>query len=168
MVVAGWPDIIASALPRRGDVVVLVIDVEGQGASMVRRLERSDVHAEEVDAAHVAGAVEDADLVLVEAAAAGPAAALTDVGNLAMAATAKALGKPAWLIAGVGRRVPEPYWQAIAERTTDRDLPPWLAPFEVLSMGLIDRVVTNDGLCLPAELGPVDVPVASELLRELA
>lgn len=168
VVIAGWPDIVVEALPRRGDVLVLVIDVEGQGSAVVRRLERSDVMAEEIDAAHLAGAVEDADLILIEAAASGPAAALTDVGNVAMAATAKALHKPTWLVAGVGRRVPEPYWQAIAERCVDADVPPWIAPFEILSMGLVDRFVTPDGVFLPAELGPPDVPVATELLAELS
>ncbi len=167
VVLCGWPDLIVDALPRRGDVFVLVIDVEGQGSSVVRRLERADVHAEEIDAAHLGGAVADADVALVEAAAAGPAAALTDVGNLALAATAKAVGTPAWLVAGVGRRLPEPYWQAIVERTAEPDLPPWLSPFEVVAMGLIDRVVTDGGVALPAELAASDVPVASELLREL-
>lgn len=167
VVICGWPDVIVNALPRRGDVTVLVIDVEGQGSSVVRRLERSEVEAEAIDAAHLAGAVQDADLVLVEAAAAGPAAVLTDVGSVPLAATARALATPTWLVTGVGRRVPEPYWQAIAERTSDPDLPPWLAPVEVLSMGLVDRVVTDEGVQLPAELAPVDVPVASELLREL-
>jgi hypothetical protein len=167
VVVCGWPDIIVDALPRRGDVFVLVVDIEGQGSPVVRRLERAEVEAEEIDAAHLAGAVADADVALVEAAAAGPAAALTDIGNLSMAATARAVGTPTWLVAGVGRRVPEPYWQAIAERTLSRDQPPWLAPFEVVAMGLIDRVLTADGLLLPAELEPSDMPVATELLREL-
>ena len=167
VVVCGWPDIIVDALPRRGDVFVLVVDIEGQGSPVVRRLERADVRAEEIDASHLAGAVEDADLALVEAAASGPAASLTDVGNLALAATARATGTPTWLVAGVGRRVPEPYWQAIAERTVDRDEPSWLSPFEVVTMGLVDRVLTTEGLSLPGELAPSDVPVASELLREL-
>ncbi len=167
VVLGGWPDTIVSALARRGDVFVLVIDVEGQGSSVVRRLQRSDMDAEEVDAAHMAGAVEDADVVLIEAAASGQAAALTDVSSVALAATARALGKPTWLVTAVGRRLPEPYWQAVVERTVDRDIPPWLAPFEVLSMGLVDRVLTDAGLCLPDELPPVDLFVASELLREL-
>jgi hypothetical protein len=168
VVISGWPDIIVGALPRRGDVLVLVIDVEGQGPAVVRRLERADVQAEDVDAAHLAGAIEEADLVLVEAGAAGPAAALTDVGAVALAATAKALGKPTWLVAGVGRRVPEVYWQAIVERTADRSTPAWMAPFEIVSMGLVERMVTEGGVALPAELGPPGTPVASELLRELS
>ena len=168
VVVAGWPDTVVDALPRRGDVFVLVIDVEGQGRPVVRRLERSDVEAEEVDAAHLAGAVAEADVVLMEGAAIGGAAALTDVGNLALAATARATGTPTWLVGGVGRQVPEPYWQAIVERVVDVDEPAWLAPFEVVSLGLIDQIVTAEGLIEPDGPAQRSLPVASELLRALA
>ena len=167
VVICGWPDITVAALPRRGDAQVLVVDIEGQAGPVVRRLERADVEAEEVDPSHLAGAVEGADVVVIEAAAAGPSAALCDVGALAAAATARAVGTPTWLVAGPGRRVPEPYWQAIVERTVAREAVPWLAPFEVVAFGLIDRIVTADGLLLPGELTPPEVPLASELLREL-
>jgi len=83
-----------------------------------------------------------------------------------LAATARALATPTWLVAGVGRRVPEPYWQTIVERVAEPDQPSWLAPFEVVSMGLLDRILTADGLALPAEAAPSEVPVASELLQE--
>ncbi|MEM8924513.1 MAG: hypothetical protein AAGD35_13510 [Actinomycetota bacterium] len=168
VVVSGWPDTIGDALPRRGDVSVLVIDVEGQGSPLVRRLERAEVEAEEVDAARTAGAVQDADVVLIEAAAAGPSAALTDLGALMLAATAKAVGTPVWLVAGVGRLLPEPYWQAVVERTVARDELAWLGDHDVVAYGLVDRIVTNDGLLLPAELPPSAYAVASELLRELS
>ncbi|MEM9612668.1 MAG: hypothetical protein AAF962_27045 [Actinomycetota bacterium] len=165
--IAGWPDLATEALPRRGDVSVLVIDVEGQGGPLVRRLERSDVDAEEVDAAHMAGAALAADLVVIEAAVAGPAAALTDTGSLALAAAARAVGTPTWLVTGVGRQLPEPYWQAVVERTVERDEIPWLADYDVVSFGLVDRVVGPEGVVLPAELDGGDTPIASELLREL-
>lgn len=168
VIISGWPDIVVTALPRRGDVSVLVVDVEGQGSPVVRRLERSDIQAETLDAARIGGAVEAADLVVIEAAAVGPSAALTGVGSLAMAATARAVGKPTWLVAGVGRRVPEPYWQAIVDRTVGRDPLRWTSAYEVVSFGLIDRVVTGDGVHLPTELAPSDTPLATELLRELS
>ncbi len=167
VVIAGWPDVIVEALPRRGDVRVLVIDVEGQASPVVRRLERAEVEAEEVDPARIGGAVEAADVVLVEGAAIGPAASLGDVGCLPLAATARALATPTWLVAGVGRRLPEPFWQAIVERTVAREAMPWIAPFEVVSHGLIDRILTADGLQLPAEVAKPGVPMAAELLREL-
>ena len=166
--IVGWPDITVGALPRRGDVRVLVVDVDGQGSGVVRRLDRADIDAEEVDATRIAGAVQEADVVVIEAAAAGAAASLTDIGALPMAATAKAVGTPTWLVCGVGRRVHEPYWQAIMERTQDPDEPAWLSPFDVVSTGLLDRVVTAGGVKLPAEVVEPEWPYASELLRELS
>ncbi len=167
VVLVGWPDTIVAALPRRGDVFALVVDVDGQGPAVVRRLDRADVESETIDSSRNAGAVEAADVVLVEAAVAGPAAALVDVGSVALAATARALGKPTWLVAAVGRRVPEPYWQAIVERTVVGHQTPWLAPYEVLSFGLVDQVVTAEGVARPDELAPTDTPCATELLRAL-
>jgi hypothetical protein len=168
VVLAGWPETIVGALPRRGDVLALVIDVEGQAPAVVRRLDRADVEAESIDPARLAGAVEAADVVLIEASAAGPAAALTDLGNLPLAATARALGKAVWLVTAVGRRLPEPYWQAVVERAILGQATPWLSPYDVVSMGLIDRVVTDSGLFAPADLAPTTAPLASELLRALA
>lgn len=165
---AGWPDITVDALPRRGDVQVLAVDVEGQGRSVVRRLERHDMVAEDVDPAKLAGIVEEADVIVVEAAAAGTAAALVDVGSVGLAATAKALGKPVWLVMGVGRLLIEPYWQAVVERVAEPDLPAFTAPNEVLAYGLVDRLVTADGPVLPPEAPPPDMPFASELLVELS
>ncbi|MEM7323944.1 MAG: hypothetical protein AAF531_12725 [Actinomycetota bacterium] len=165
--IAGWPDLTVEALPRRGDVRVLVVDVEGQGPSVVRRLDRQDIEAEDVDAAKLAGIVEESDLVIVEAAAVGTAAALVDVGSVGLAATAKALNKPVWLVAGVGRILIEQYWQAVAERTAEPDQPAFLAAQEVLSMGLVDRLVGPTGPALPAEVPPPQMPFASELLVAL-
>lgn len=166
--IAGWPDITVSALPRRGDVRVLVVDVEGQGSSVVRRLERQDMEVEDVDAAHLAGIVEESDLIIVEAAAAGSAAALVDLGSVALAATAKALRKPVWLVVGVGRSLPEQYWQAIVERVDEPDIPAFLAPHEVLSFGLVDRIMTPEGAISPDAVAKPQMPWAPELLVELS
>lgn len=166
--IAGWPDLTVAALPRRGDIQVLVVDIEGQGQSVVRRLERADVMAEAIDPANLAGVVEESDLVVVEAAAAGDAAALVDVGSVPLAATAKALGTPVWLAAGVGRRLLERYWQAIVERVEEPDLPSFLAPFEVLGLGLVDLVITPDGPSRVGELTSPEMPLAPELLVELS
>ncbi len=166
--IAGWPDMTVGALPRRGDVRVLVVDVEGQGHSVVRRLERQDMDVEDVDAAKLAGIVEDSDVVVVEAAAAGSAAALVDVGSVGLAATAKALHKPVWLVVGVGRLLLEQYWQEIAQRIDEPDLPAFLAPHEVLSYGLVDRVFTTSGSVSIDALDVADMPYAPELLVALS
>lgn len=167
VLVVGWPSITVQALARRGDTEVLVLDVEGQGHAAVRRLDRAEVLAEAVDPAHVAGAVEMADVVLVEAGAMGDVAALVDVGNLPAVAVARIAATPVWLVVGVGRHLPEAYFTEIIDRVTDRDSPAFISPYEVVSLGLVDRVVTNDGVHLPAELGSSDAPLAPELLTRL-
>jgi hypothetical protein len=166
--IAGWPDITVGSLPRRGDVRVLVVDVEGQGHSVVRRLERQEMDVEDVDPAKLAGIVEDSDLVVVEAAAAGSAAALVDVGSVGLAATAKALRKPVWLVVGSGRLLLEQYWQAIIERIDEPELPAFLAPHEVLSYGLVDRLITPDGAVNIDAVPAPDMPFAPELLVALS
>jgi hypothetical protein len=165
VLIVGWPDVTVQALLRRGDVSVLVVDVEGQARSVIHRFDRSDIEAEAIDPGRMAGAVEAADLVLLEAGALGPAAAMVDVGGMTAAAVARAVHTPTWLVAGVGRSLPEPYWQALVERGTDPRLPAWLAPHEVIGLGLVDRVATPSGLLLPGELGADTCPFAAELLR---
>ncbi len=166
--IAGWPDITVSALPRRGDVRVLVVDVEGQGQSVVRRLERPDMDVEDVDPAKMAGIVEESDVIVIEAAAAGSAAALVDVGSVGLAATAKALRKPVWLVVGTGRHLLEQYWQAIVERVDEPDLPAFLAPHEILSFGLVDRLITGDGMVSATDVAAPAMPWAPEILVELS
>ena len=164
---AGWPDTIVRALPKRGDIRALVVDIEGQGRPVVRRLDSQDVDIEDVDPAQMAGVVEDSDLICIEAAAAGPAAAVVDVGCVALAATAKALSKPVWLVVSRGRALPEMFWQEIAHRAVDADLPPWLSPHEVLSYGLVDRFITDNGPTSLADFKPAEMPATSEITKPL-
>lgn len=164
--VAGWPSLTVEALTRRGDVTVLVVDVDGQSHAAVRRLERADVVAEAIDGSRLGGIVTDCDLVLVEAGAAGGSAALVDVGSSGLAAAAHALGTPVWLVAGLGRRLPEPYWQRIVERVVDLDLPPWLQDNEIVTYGLVDRVVTGAGVEPVGAWQPGDLPYTPELLSD--
>lgn len=155
VVISGWPDLTLRALVDRPDLRVLVIDVEGQGHSAVRRLDRNEVDAEAIDPAHIAGAVSEADVCVVEAGAMGDTAALTDVGGFTLAAVAKAMAKPTWLVAGVGRQLPEEYWREIVLRIAEPDLPAFCEPFEIVSRSLFSR-----------SFGPgLDCPTLPELLR---
>lgn len=151
----GWPDTVIRAVARRPDLVVLVIDVDGQGHAAVRRLDRADVDAEAIDALHMAGAVEAADVVIVEAGALGESAALVEVGGFTAAAVARASNTPVWLVAAVGRALPEAYWQEIVLRIAEPDLPPFVADHEIVSISSFGR-----------RFGPpVDCPTLPELLR---
>lgn len=155
IVISGWPDVTLRALIDRPDLHVLVIDVEGQGHSTVRRLDRFDVEAEAVDPAHLAGAVAEADVAIVEVGALGETAGLTDVGGFSLAAVAKASATPTWLVAGVGREIPEAYFKEIVQRVAEPDLPAFCESFEIVSRSMFTRT-----------FGPgLDCPTLAELLR---
>ena len=97
--VLGWPEQIGEALPRRGDVDVLVVDALGEGSGLVRRLQRADVDAIDVPMSGLGAAVADSDLVLLEASAFGPGGWVGVAGSRAAAAVARHAGHT-----GVGRR----------------------------------------------------------------
>ncbi len=162
----GWPDRVVDGLIRRGDCSALVVDVDGLGGSVVRRLERADVEAEAVDGARLSGLVAEADVIVLEAAVCGPSAALVDIGSLALAATARTLGRPVWLLVPTGSLVPEPYWQEIVQRVAEPDQPAFLAAHEIVGLGLVDRIVRSDVETPASQLTSTtaDCAVASELL----
>lgn len=166
--VLGWPEQIGEALVRRGDVEVLVVDVAGEGRGLARRLARLDTAVIEVPVAGLGAAAAAADLVLLEASAVGPGGAVCVAGSRAAAAVGRHAGRPVWLVAGVGRVLPAPTWDALTRRLAD-ECDPWLADDELVPLDLVDR------LCGPAGPEPVDdgvtrstCPVAPELYRRTA
>lgn len=166
----GWPDLVVKTLGRRrADCSALVIDVDGLGPSVTRRLERDEIEAEYFDGSRMAGVVAECDVVVLEAAAASPSAALVDTGGLALAATARALGRPVWLVVPVGCLLPEPYWRTLVERVIDIDKPAFVATAEVIGLGLIDRVVRPDSVIEGAAMSSLDpdCAAATELLVEV-
>lgn len=147
--VVGWPDVVAEALPRRGDVEVLVVDAGGEGSQLVRRLLRSDVEAVEVPDSGVGAAAASSDVVVLEAVMLGPAAFLAPSGSRAAAAVARSAGVPVWLVAGVGRALPGRLWSAATARVGDGT--PWDADLEVVPLDLVDHLVgPQDPTCPPA------------------
>lgn len=164
--VVGWPEVTASALPRRGDVEVLVVDAGGYGAGFSRRLASSDVVADDVPDRGVGPAAAAADLVLLEASAQGPDAFVASVGARAAAAVARHAGVPVWLVVGRGRSLPAPMWRSLVARVDDEE--PWEADEELVPLDLVDRVVGPDGIDDRAVLARrVDCAVAPELLRDV-
>jgi hypothetical protein len=161
----GWPDLASQALFRRGDVVVLAVDSRHDASSFVQRLERFDVTSEAVAPEAVARAAAAADLVLVEAIAASPQRVVAPIGSAAAVAVAASLGVPVWLVAGVGRRLPDPLVCAIAERVAAAD-DPWLLDTDVFAASSVTHVAGPAGVLVacPAAFAP-DCPMAPELLR---
>ncbi|MGH9186474.1 MAG: hypothetical protein ACRD0U_11760 [Acidimicrobiales bacterium] len=161
--VLGWSELIAAALPRRGDAVVLAVEDAGLGP----RLRRADVEAVDVPMSGLGAAASASDLVLLEASALGPTGFMGAAGSRAMAAVAHHAGVPVWVVAGLGRPLPAPVWQAVVARSescADR----WSAADELVPIDLADLVVGPRGLeSADAAVRSAACPVAPELLRSL-
>jgi hypothetical protein len=165
VVVVGDPDQAFGALARRGDVTSFVVDVDGSVHDVVRHLQRADTESVPVPARGVAAAVEEADVVLLEADAVGPGRALVPAGSRAAAALAGTMDVPVWLVAGVGRLMPERMWEALRGRWSDA-VDPLEAAEEVMDLDLVDRIAGTGGLLdVPDALRGTDCPVAPELFR---
>jgi hypothetical protein len=164
VVVLGWPDTVALALPRRGDVEVMVVDVASEGSGLVRRLAHADMDVVDVSLAGLGAAVAEADLVVLEASVVAPEEFLAVSGSLAAAAVGRAAGVPVWLVAGVGRLLPQRMWEPLRARVVGVE--PWDDDDEVVPLHLVDRVVGPTGPLEVAEaLRRTDCPVAPELFR---
>lgn len=164
--VVGWPDRLGSALARRGDVQVRVIDVDGDGPGFVRALERLDVEAVDVPVGGLAPAVAASDLVVLEASAIGPRDALVAPGSWAAASVARTSEVPVWLVGGRGRVVPKGLWGALQGRLGGAARAPWERGIDPLPLELVDQVAGPQGLLLVADaLATVDTPDAAELRR---
>ncbi len=163
--VVGWPEQTGSALIRRGDVRALVVDALGEGAGLVRRLEYADSDAEEIPPANVAGAVRWSRVVLLEASAVGPDAFVAVAGSHAAAAVARDFDAEVWLVAGVGRVLPERLWESVESRVDELG-EPWELDEELVPLALVDKVVGPKGLeTVEAMHRRTDAPVVPELLK---
>jgi hypothetical protein len=141
--VVGWPELVALALPRRGDLAVRCVDASGDGSALARRLRGADVDAVDVPDAGAAAAAVHSDLVLLEANCAGPDGFVSPAGSLAVAAAAHHAGVPVWVVAGAGRCLPERFWRVACERLGREQ--PWEAAEEVVPLDLAGRMVGPKG-----------------------
>jgi hypothetical protein len=164
VVVLGWPELAAEALPRRGDLEVMVVDTLSEGSGLVRRLLQADVDAVDVPLAGLGAAVAEADLVVLEASVVAPREFLGVSGSRAAAAVARHAGVPVWLVAGVGRLLPERMWSPIRDRVIGDEA--WDADDEAVPLDLVDRVVGPSGVQeVPDALRRTDCPVTPELFK---
>jgi translation initiation factor 2B subunit (eIF-2B alpha/beta/delta family) len=166
LTLVGWPSLTAAGIRRRGDLEVLVVDAAGDGSALVRRLEGSGIDAVDVAESGLGAAATVSDLVVIEALAAGPSGALAASGSHAVAAVARHAGVPVWLVAGVGRVLPERLWEALTTRLDQGEDEPWDRPEELVPSDLVDFVIGADGLEPAADaLARSTCPIAPELLR---
>lgn len=173
----GWPETIAPAVARRGDLDVFIVDALDQGSGLVRRLDRAGITATLVDERGVGAAAAWVDIVVLEAmglggpSSAAPKEAVPSLsalaGSRAAAAVARAAGKQVWVAAGVGRVLPGRLWDAYAQALDDAS-DPWDNELELVPLSLVDRVVGPAGLSTVEEaLKRADCPIAPELLKSL-
>lgn len=158
----GWPELGGAGLMLRGDVRVLCADSRFEASGFMQRLERYHVECEPVPTESIARAAAAADAVLVEAVAACPDRILAPVGSHVLAAVARTVEAPLWVIAGVGRRLPSEYVDAIAGHVVCAD--GWDGEIDDLPVDLVTHVVTEDGTGDLSALRP-GCPFAPELLR---
>ena len=171
VVTIGDPSVIGAGLARRGDVRVLALDIDHSATSFVRRLERYDVDYEPVDAGAAGAVTRLADLVSIEVLAMDETRLVVPSGSSTIAAAAMAWGTPVWAVAGVGRRLPSAFVDAMVDRrdALADDVDEWTLDVEVVPARLVTDVVGPHGI-MP--MGPpaarAECGVAAELLRNVA
>lgn len=159
----GFPEQVWRPIARRGDVQVLAVEAAHRTSAFVQRLERAEVACEIVPAEAAAAAVRSADLTIVEAEAVGPARALAPIGSCVLAAVARAASTPVWLVAGRGRRLPEPMVDTMIGRLGDVA---WELDHETLPLELVTDVVGPGGrVPMSPDATRAECAMVSELLR---
>ena len=168
VITIGSPSTVAEGLARRGDVEVLAFDAQHAATSFVRRLERSDVDVEPVDAGVAGAVVATADVVLIEAWALDTDRIVAPTGSSTVAGLATANGVPCWLVAPLGTRLPRGYLDAMVaslDAMAD-DCDPWDLDAELVPTAFVTDVIGPRGRLPigPSATAP-DGAFTPELLR---
>ena len=163
LIVGGWPEQAALALATRppGAADEVVVVTTGLTSSRRRHwLERAGVDLVAIPPGAAGQEMAGAALVLLEAEALGPGGFVaTTPAAPALAELAAEARIPVWLVAGAGRTLPAPLFDALVARL-DRERTP------VLPLDLLDAVATPTGTATPAVAARRSTcPVAPELLR---
>lgn len=154
--VLGWPELTGAALRERSDLDI--VSVRGEGTRRAAHPSRANAPVRVIDQTE-AMALEPSHL-LVEVLATSPSRALVPAGTNDILWS---LGSARlWLVAGVGRLLPERLF-AVARAEVERAQDP---PAEVLDTARAEYVAGPAGLEGPDRLASrVDCPVTPELLR---
>jgi hypothetical protein len=120
-------------------------------------MDRAGVDVEPIAPESTLATCRRADLVLLEAGACSIEDVVASMGSGLTAVAAAASGVPVWLVAGVGRRLPEAFVEAIACSVD--------AQFERFSTGYVNTVVGPQGvLPMSSEAVAPECPAVPELL----
>ncbi len=164
VVLLGGCDAAVPALVRRGDVKVRVVEAVADTGYSIDRLQDAGLDVCDVPLTGLAQAVSTAEVVLSEAVAAGPEAAVVEAGGDVAAIVARELSVPLWLVAPLGRVLPPGLWRRVSTSMSGPE--PWFGDRVLAPMSSFDLVVGPD-IHTPAG-GPLrraDCPEAPELTR---
>ena len=169
VVVLGWSGLAGEINARRGDVRMLVVAEESPPRRSAGRrrpwgFAEDDLDVDDdlavtvVPPLGVGSAVMGANLLLVDAWAAGDNELVAAPGTLPALAVAARMGTPVWVTVSVGRRLPGPLFKALSDRVFhDPDVEPWDAGADILDLNDLDLTVVE-----PLE---IPCPAPPELLR---
>ena len=182
--IVGWPDQASSALRMRGrmggddsaaDRVLVVPSARGTGGvpltgrreppqgdngwGCVDWLQGHAVDARLLRDGEVTAAGKRCVLALLEATAVGPHSFVAASGSAALAAAARDAQRAVWLVAGVGRILPAPLYEALVRRIDGDDT------YEVVPLSAVDEIAGPAGPVPRGQLARPSCPVAAELLR---
>jgi hypothetical protein len=165
--IVGWPDQASSALRMRarmgGDDSaadrVVVVPSARNGWGCVDWLQGHAVDARLLRDGEVTAAGKRCVLAMLEATAVGPDSFVAATGSAALAAAARDAQRPVWLVAGVGRILPAPLYEALLRRIEGDD------SYEVVPLSVVDDIAGPSGPVPRAQLARPSCPVAAELLR---
>ena len=164
----GWSELIGAALARRGDIQSLIVDANGEGAALVRRLCRADNDATEIPPVGMASAVLASTVVLLECTVMGVDGCIALAGSHALAATAKTCGVPVFLVAPTGHMLPDQTWRYVLAKL-NTSTTPWDNDDEFVPAALFDGVIGPRGVeSFATAAEQPTCPVAQELLKEVA
>jgi hypothetical protein len=156
--VLGWPDVVSTGLAERPDLDLVVVRSRSGAEKLSRRLRTAEQPVRVVSESELL-ALEPSHL-LVEASATGGGSALVPFGAGDLAAAARSHGAKVWLVAGLGRALPERLFQSLLAAVGDDP------DREIVAADRVDRVVGPTGAEPPAMLTRrMDCTVAPELLR---
>ncbi len=165
--ILGWPELTATALFRRADVEVFVVDANRQGHSLVRFFERSDIEATLVEERGVGSLAAFVDVLIIEAIAFGGEFVAAVPGALAAATVGHRSGKTVIAVVGRGRTLPGRMWDAYSTRLDD-SADPWEAELELVPADLFTVFIGEDGPATANEiLQNANCPLAPELFKAL-
>ena len=161
--VIGWPDLAIRKIHSRPDVSVRVIDAYGEGAGLARLLLEQGVTVEEVPFTGLGQACSTADVVIIEAEAAGPQSLVAPAGSYAAALCGINGEKETWAVVGHGRALPGQYFKVVEDRLAMEN--PLEADDELVPISAISRIIGPNGSSRSDHAMREDCVVAAELLR---